>query len=1067
MNIKMYKNPVLFFSLSTALPWALWFIAGYISHIEPGSVFLVNLSSLVAFLGLITPITVTLFLAKGNKELANDLLSRFFNFKGIKVKYLLLTCFLMLVSILLAQAVSLLFGFSADQFRFAGSYSFTSGVFPVWFMLIIAPILEELAWHSYGTDSLRSRFNLFTTSILFALYWGIWHFPCSFIKDYYHSNLVEQGWIYSANFLVSIIPFVIIMNWLYYKTHRNIILPIIFHITAGYFNEVFATHPMSKVIQTSLLSIFAFYIIINDKGFFFLKEIKKADRKTKTIPVFKKIRTGVGVFVLAMFIFGTSTQLSAQEITQTISGKVFDNITNESLPFANIVVKDTDPLIGTVSDVNGNFILKNVKVGRHTINISMIGYDTYEIKELLVSSGQVINLNIGMQPSSTELGEVVVRVSKFTPLNSMATLSSRQFTVEETQRYAGGMDDPARLASSFTGVANPSISDNGISVRGNNPDGLLWHIEGVEVPNPNHFANLTIAGGGLMSAISNQMMSNSDFYTGAFPAEYGNASSGVFDIKLREGNRNKRQYALEAGLLGIGAMTQGPFGKNSDATYIANYRNSTMALLAPLLPDDAGVLKYQDLSFKINFPTKKYGTFTLWGIGTIDGVDMDAAESIDWESNLDRDNSKTSMHMFATALSHKLSLSGNTFLKTSAAFTGSGLDFSEERLDYNLVAHPQSKAENNTSCFTIQSEITNRFNQKHSNKTGIRCSHHFFGIDVEQSVTDGELPVQIANQTGNTGFMQVYSQSKINLMPHLVLNAGINAQYLLLNKNYSIEPRVGLKYNINNKHSLGLAYGIHSRMEQLTVYFVSANQNTPNKDLDFMKSSHYVFSYHAKLTDDMHLIIEPYYQQLNNVPVAPEGYISTLNNNNSLFFNEVLVSEGKGRNIGIDITLEKFLSRGYYYMLTASIFDSKYTAADGIERNTRFNKNYVFNLMAGKEWLIRENNIFSANVRVNYLGGNRIEPIDMEASMQQRDVVYGETNGNLAFSDKHDDLPVVSFTFSYRKNKPKYSSVWSFQVLNATGTKEFSNDYYNIKTGKIDTKYDGIMIPNLSYKIEF
>ena len=238
----------------------------------------------------------------------------------------------------------------------------------------------------------------------------------------------------------------------------------------------------------------------------------------------------------------------------------------------------------------------------------------------------------------------------------MATLNSRQFTVEETQRYAGGMDDPARLASSFAGVANPSVSDNGISVRGNNPDGLLWRIEGVEVPNPNHFANLTIAGGGLMSAISNQMMKNSDFYTGAFPAEYGNASSGVFDIKLREGNTKKQQYAFEAGLLGVGAMAQGPFSQKSEASYIVNYRNSTMALLAPILPDDAGVLKYQDLSFKTNLPTRKLGTFSLWGIGSLDGVDVEAADSTEWESNADRDNSETSMYMFASALSHKISL---------------------------------------------------------------------------------------------------------------------------------------------------------------------------------------------------------------------------------------------------------------------------------------------------------------------------------------------------------------------------------------------------------------------------
>ena len=234
-----------------------------------------------------------------------------------------------------------------------------------------------------------------------------------------------------------------------------------------------------------------------------------------------------------------------------------------------------------------------------------------------------------------------------------------------------------------------------------------------------------------------------------------------------------------------------------------------------------------------------------------------------------------------------------------------------------------------------------------------------------------------------------------------------------------------------------------------------------------MKSAHYVFSYNVKLSDNLHLSIEPYYQQLSNVPVSPDSYISTLNNKNTLFFNEVLVSNGTGHNMGIDITLEKFLSKGYYYMFTASLFNSKYVATDGIERNTRFNRNYVFNLMAGKEWTLRRNNSISANLRVNYLGGNRIEQIDMDASLEQQDVVYGETDGNLSFSEKFDDLPMWSFTLSYRKNKPKHSSVWSLQVLNASGTEEYSYDYYNLKTDQIDTRYDGVIIPNISYKIEF
>ncbi len=1065
MNISMYKKAGLFFVLATIIPWSFWFLASYLSYQESISSIWKNGASIIALFGLLSPLVITIILAGNNKEVLLDLRHRLFNFSGIRSKYIVLSVVLMPFSILLAQAVSLLFGYSITQFQLAQSFSFTSGIFPVWFMLILAPVLEELAWHSYGTDALRSRYNLFTTSVIFALFWGIWHLPLSAIKDYYHSNLVEEGWIYSVNFLLSLFPFVIIMNWIYYKANRNIILPVIFHITAGYFNEVFATHPMSKVIQTGLLVLYAIYIIIHDKSFFFSKSLSSKTIKTKTMTN-KKLKSQLGVLVLLIFLIGT-THTSAQDITQSISGKIYDDITEETLPFANIVIKDSDPLIGAVADIDGNFILEEVSMGRQTIVVSMIGYDTYEIKELMVSSGQMIHLDIGLQQSSVNLEEVIVRVNKSNPINSMSTLSSRQFTVEETQRYAGGFDDPARLASSFAGVSNPSISDNGISVRGNNPDGLLWRIDGLEIPNPNHFANLTIAGGGLLSSISPQMMGNSDFYTGAFPAEFGNASSGVFDIRLREGNQHRRQYAFEAGILGVGAMAQGPIKKQSNATFIVNYRNSTMALLAPILPDDAGLLKYQDLSFKTNFPTQKYGTFTLWGIGALDGVNNDAVDSTEWKSYFDRENSKTKMHMYATALTHKISMPGNAFIKSSIAITGNGLEFSEERLDYNLTPHPQSRAKNNIRSFTIQSEYSKKFNHKHSNKTGVRYNHRMFDIDVKQSPEDGELPIQLSNQTGSTVLGQVYSQSKIQLKHNLVLNAGINAQYLHLNKNLSVEPRIGIKYQLNKRHSLSAAYGIHSRMEQLPVYFALVDGDTPNKDLELMQSFHYVLSYHAQLGELLHMTIEPYYQQLSHVPVSPTGYESTLNNNNNLYFDDVVVSEGTGRNVGIDFTLERFLSKGYYFMLTGSVFDARYTGADGVTRNTRFNKNFVFNLMTGKEWEVKDNNIFSANIRINYLGGNRIEPINMEASFQEKDVVYGETNGKVAFSKQHEALPIVSLTLSYRKNKPGYSTVWSLQVLNVMGTKAYSKDFYNLRTHTLDTQYDDLVIPNLSYRIEF
>jgi len=271
--IEKYKHPVLFYCLATIIPWACWFAAGYISHITPYSSQYLEIASVTAFIGLLGPAAVSYWLIRKNPDLRADVFSRFFNYKSVKPVYILIACFLLPGSILLAQAISLLFGYSSSQFVITGHFSFTSGVFPVWFMLIIAPVLEELGWHSYGTDCLRNRMNLFVTCLVFGVFWGIWHMPLATIRDYYQSNIVEIGWIYSVNFLVSIIPFVLLMNWLYYKTGRNILIATVFHITAGFFNEIFATHPDSKIIQTILLLLLTTVIVLNNQRFFFQKEV--------------------------------------------------------------------------------------------------------------------------------------------------------------------------------------------------------------------------------------------------------------------------------------------------------------------------------------------------------------------------------------------------------------------------------------------------------------------------------------------------------------------------------------------------------------------------------------------------------------------------------------------------------------------------------------------------------------------------------------------------------------------------------------------------------------------------
>lgn len=274
MTIEKYRHPLFFYGLSTVVPWSFWLLAAYLSHITPTSRLIAIAVGLFGVAGLLCPTLIALWMIWPDADLREDFKRRIIGLKGVRPIYLFLACFLMLASILLAQAISLLFGYSADQFSLSGKSSFSAGIFPGWFLLFLAPVVEELAWHSYGTDSLRQRMNLLKTSLLFAAFWALWHMPLSFIKGYYHSNVADMGLLYSLNFAVSLIPYVILMNWLYYRTNRSIFIAIIFHITAGCFNEVFSTDPDSKVIQTGLLLLLSIVVILKERDFFLRRDFR-------------------------------------------------------------------------------------------------------------------------------------------------------------------------------------------------------------------------------------------------------------------------------------------------------------------------------------------------------------------------------------------------------------------------------------------------------------------------------------------------------------------------------------------------------------------------------------------------------------------------------------------------------------------------------------------------------------------------------------------------------------------------------------------------------------------------
>lgn len=771
------------------------------------------------------------------------------------------------------------------------------------------------------------------------------------------------------------------------------------------------------------------------------------------------------VWLLAILPMATFSQ----KFTQTIRGKVVDLDANSPIQFATIAIPKLN--LGTTTDSLGYFVLKNIPVGRYTLKFSMVGYEPYLVEELQISSAKETVLNISLKERLNSLTEVVIKpkINKESALNSTATLSARMLSVEEAQRYAGGFDDPARLVSSFAGVAS-NVSNNAIVVRGNSPQALQWKMEGVEIPNPNHFADMSSFGGGGLTALSSQLLANSDFISGAMPAEYNNALSGVFDIFMRNGNNQKAEHTFQLGLLGIDFASEGPLKQGGKSSYLFNYRYSTLSLLEPIMPENAGGTTYQDFSFKMNFPTKKAGTFALWGIGLMDGSDAVAkSDSTDWRYDSDRENQVVKQFMGAAGLSHHYNLSRRQFIKTTLAATISGIDANTDRLDNSFALQPKSRIGNNNSSLILSTTLHTKFHSKQTNKTGFTAT--LLGYDLSMSNRDfpGKPLLKVVAEQGNTLLLAAFTNSTLHLGEKSVLNAGINLQYFALTGKYSCEPRIGLQYQLTPASTVALTYGLHSRTERLNYYFVQNSKYGTariNQKLDFSKAHHLVAGWSAKLSDKLHLKIESYYQQLFSIPVIADSSFSLINVQNDWFFQEKLINSGKGRNYGIDLALDRYLSRGYYYMATASLFRSEYMGGDHIWRESRYNRQFVINLLAGKEWQTgkQKKNVWGLNGRLSYQGGDRFSPIDLDGSRKEEQPIFFEAK---AFSEQFAPSFTCHFTISYKINKAKSTHELALKVLNATGYQEFTGFQYNRKSQMVEEGREALTIPNLSYKIEF
>ena len=776
------------------------------------------------------------------------------------------------------------------------------------------------------------------------------------------------------------------------------------------------------------------------------------------------------IFLLIILLFN---KVSAQDKpVQTLRGWVIDKSLKSALSGATI------ELIGavnkkTLSSIDGTFTFEMIPVGRYTMRVGFIGYKTITIPNIAIESGKETSLPIEMEEDVSNYNEVIVVSSqnKTRPINEATLVSGRMFSVEETRRFAAGLNDPSRIAVSFPGVSS-SGDNNALSIRGNAANGLLWRMEGVEISNPNHFARVGTSGGGI-SILSAQLLANSDFMTGAFPAEYGNALSGVFDIHLRKGNHNKREFSFSASTIGIDVTTEGYFKKGSKSSYLVNYRYGFLTLMEQLgfKISDAST-KFQDLSYHINVPTKKAGTFSFFGFGGLSSQNIIALnDSVNFITKPStRSGTLDLSNTGAMGIVHTIQVGSKTSLST--IYSLNGTNYREEDNHFEKINGPLIVTRNNQfkeSNGILRLVASHKFNKKNLLKIGFNTTGKGFFLQQREAVSN--VLKDKVKEDGNTRLSQYFVQWKWDPSNKIRFLMGVHGQYFALNHTSALEPRIGVRIQTGSKQYLSAGYGLHAQIQPLGNYFarikVGVDSIMPNKNLEFSKAAHYVLGYSVQFTQNWNFKLEAYYQSLYSIPVAASAPSSfSLINQEDNYAITALNNNGKGKNYGVELTLERFWNDQFYLLSTLSLYQSKYQASDLIWRNTRFNSNSIFCITTGKEWNLhaKKTSTIAVDVKITNYGGVRVTPINLAQSILRKMTVLDNTR---IYEEKLPNIFRIDLQMQWKIQYAKMTGSFIAGVQNLTNRKNPVSQSYDPAILGIKYNYLLGLIPVIGYKVDF
>lgn len=765
------------------------------------------------------------------------------------------------------------------------------------------------------------------------------------------------------------------------------------------------------------------------------------------------------------------------DYTQNIKGQITDKQSGVPIPgvMVRLLINDSSEVV--MSDFDGYYKVVDVPVGRISLMFSYMAYNDQLKTNLVLTSGKEYILNIQMEETVTEIDAVAIKYEKneLEANNKNVVVSNVKLNPDQTQKFAGTFQDVSRMAANYAGVVPAGDQRNDIIVRGNSPMGIIWRLEGINIPNPNHFGSLGTTGGPI-SILNNNNLASSDFLTGAFPSEYGNGTAGAFDLKMRTGNNEKFEFTGQMGFNGLELGLEGPFKKESRASYMVNYRYSTLGIFdaigvsfgVPAVP------QYQDVAFKVDLPTSKYGRFQLFGIGGLSHINLldSEKEEGDWTYTTSGTDVRFKSNMGVVGLNHKAFLSEKTYWSNTVSIAAAENIVTSDTLA-DITFEPFNNYNNNSlhKTYSLNSTINTKINSKSTWRSGAIVDVHHLQFNEQIFRVDESKWEPILKINGAIGLLQAFTQYRYKFNERLVSNVGLHYQTLTFNGTQIVEPRAGVKYEINKKHAISFAGGLHSQMQPLRVYLLQTNLSNgenvqSNKNLDFTKSIHSVLGYTFQASSNFRIKLETYYQHIYDTPVQ-DGSFFSLANTGADFINvdvDSLINNGTGKNYGIELTFEKTFSKGYYFLVNASLYDSKYIGGDGIERNTAFNGSYTMNSLAGYEIKFSKKATLTLDVKFVLAGGKRYQRLDINASKAAKGPVYDE--GSI-FELKYDDYMRFDAKIGFRLNGKRITQEWAFDVQNVTNKRNVFREVFDPGSGEIKYEYQMGLFPVGLYKITF